>query len=70
MVGVCVVISVQQGADCLHMAQLMPLHPNAHRVLPHLSSDWFYFSCTSLPSLSWKRGHYMGVVGMCGAAYS
>ena len=25
--------------------------------IPHLNPDWFYLSGTSLPRLSWKRGH-------------
>jgi len=50
-----VVICLERGADCLHMLQLMPLHlPNPDISLPHLNPDWFYFSGTGLPSLSWK----------------
>jgi len=30
--------------------------PKSH-LLPHLNPDWFYFSGSSLPRLSWKRGH-------------
>jgi len=30
--------------------------------LSHLNPDWFYFSGTCLPSLSWKRGRLAGVV--------
>jgi len=52
------VICQERGADCLLMFQLMPLHPktpSSH--LPHFNPDWFYLSGTSLPRLSWKRGH-------------
>ena len=52
--GVGVDICLERGADCLHMVQLMPLHP--HHLLPHLNPDWFYLSCTGLPRLSGKRG--------------
>jgi len=30
---------------------------NSDCLSPHLKPDWFYLSCTGLPSLSWKRGH-------------
>jgi len=49
-------IYLERGADCLHMVQLMPLHPKPRHLLPHLNPDWFYLSDTSLHSLSWKRG--------------
>jgi len=57
-----VVICLERGADCLHMVQLMPLHPQTHHLLPHLNPDWFYFSGTGLASLSWKRDRETGVV--------
>jgi len=38
-----VVIHLEQGADSLHMVQLMPLHPKPHHFLPHLNPDWFTF---------------------------
>ena len=41
-------VSSKQGADCLHMVQLMPLHPEPHHLLP----DWFYLSGSGLLSLS------------------
>ena len=52
-------ICLERSADRLHMAQLMPLHPKPHRLLPHLglNPDWFYLSGTGLPRLSGKRGH-------------
>jgi len=50
-----VVICLKQGADCLHMVQLMPLHPKPHHLWPRLNPDWFYLSGTSLPRLSWKK---------------
>jgi len=40
---------------CLHMVQLMPLHPKPN-LLPYLNPDWFYLSGAGLPRLSWKRG--------------
>jgi len=51
--GVGVVIYLKQGADCLHMIQLMPLHPKTPS--PHLNPDWFYLSGIGLPRLSWKE---------------
>jgi len=30
--------------------------PKPHHLLLHLNPDWFYFSGTGLPRLSWKRG--------------
>ena len=47
---------LQRGADCLHMVQLMPLHPKTHHLLPHLNPDWFDLSGTGFPRLSCKRG--------------
>ena len=60
--GVDVVICVEHGADCSHMVQLMPLPPRTPPFLPYLYPDWFYFSCTSLPRLSSKRGRWTAVV--------
>ena len=57
--GVGVVIGLERGADCLHMVQLMPLHPKtpsspasskSRLVLP------FWYRLGDLPRLSWKRG--------------
>ena len=60
------VICLERGADCLHMVQLMPLPFQIPRhLLPHLNQDWFYLSGTSLPMLSWKRGHLTGVLLNC-----
>ena len=39
--GVGVVICLEQGADCLHIVQLMPLHPKPCRLLPQWNPDWF-----------------------------
>ena len=47
--GVGVVICLERGADCLHMVQLIPLHP---KTPSSLASDWFYLSGTVLPRLS------------------
>ena len=55
--GVGVVICLERGADCLHIVQLMPLHPKTRHLLPCLNPDWFYLYGTGLPRLSWKRGH-------------
>lgn len=35
--------------------------PKPNYILPHKNPDWFYYSGTSLPRFSWKRGHWMGV---------
>ena len=56
------VICLERGADCLHMVQLMPLHPKIDHLLSHLNLDWFYLSGTGLHRLSWKTGSKMGVV--------
>ena len=56
------VVCLDRGADCLHMVQLMPLHPQTPSLLPHLNPDWFYLSGTGLLRLSWKIGCYTGVV--------
>jgi len=40
-VRVGVVICLERGSDCLHMVQLMPLHPQPHNFFPHLNPDWF-----------------------------
>ena len=42
-------ICPERGADCLHMAQLMPLPtPKPNCLLPRLNPNWFYLSGTSL----------------------
>ena len=50
------VICLEQGADCLHMVQLMPLHPKTLSSLALFKSRLVYLSGTGLPRLSWKRG--------------
>ena len=55
-------ICLERGADCLHMVQLMPLHPKPPSSLASFKSDWFYLSGTGLPRLSWKRGVVVEVV--------
>jgi len=47
------VICLEQGADNLHMVELMPLPPD--RLLLHLNSDWFNLSGAGLTRLSWKK---------------
>jgi len=42
--GVVVVICLEWGLDCLHMVQLMPLHPKTASLNP----DWFYLSGTGI----------------------
>jgi len=41
-----VVVCLEQGAYCLHMVQLMPMHPKPHDLLLHLNPDWFHLSGT------------------------
>jgi len=36
------VICLERGADCLHMVQLMSLHPKTPIISSHFNSDWFY----------------------------
>ena len=43
------VIHLEQGADCLHVVQLMPLHPKPRHLLPHVNSDWFTFLVLAYP---------------------
>jgi len=57
-----VVICLERGADCLHMVQLMPLHPQTLSSLASFKSRLVYLSGTGLPSLSWKRGRSTSVV--------
>jgi len=47
-VGVGVVVCLQRGADCLHMVQLMPLHPETQSSLASFKSRrvlpfWYRF---------------------------
>ena len=57
------IMCLEQGADCLHMVQLMPLpSPKDHHLLPHLNPDWFYLSGTGLARLSLKSGRKTGAV--------
>ena len=37
----CVVICLQRDADCLHMVQLMPLHPQTPSSLASFHTDWY-----------------------------
>jgi len=54
--GADVVISLELGAGCLHMVQLMPVHPKIPSTLASFKPSLFYVCATSLPRLSWKRG--------------
>jgi len=52
------VICLEQGADCLHMVQLMPLHSKTPLSLASFKSRlvlplWY----TGLPMFSRKKGH-------------
>ena len=49
-----VVICLQQGANDLHMAQLMPLPP--HHLLFHQNPEWFKLFGVGLPRMSCKEG--------------
>ena len=53
------VICLKQGANDLHMVQLMPMSP--HHLFLNQNPEWFHLSGASLPRLSWKTGHQMGV---------
>jgi len=46
--GVGVVICLEQGADCLHMVQLMPLHPKTPSSLASLKSRLVLLFCYQL----------------------
>jgi len=48
-----VVICLEQGTDCLHMVQLMPLHP--YHLLPYLNPDWFYLLVPAYPGCPGKE---------------
>jgi len=50
-----VVICLERGADCLHMVQLMPLHPRTRSCLSSFKSRPLYLSGTGLPRLSWNK---------------
>jgi len=53
--GTGVVICLEQGANDLHMFQLMPLPPNISLAL--VKSRMVYLSCAGISRLSWKKGH-------------
>ena len=56
------VISLEQAEDCLHMVQLMPLHPETLSSLASFKSRLVLPFWYGLPRLSWKRGSLTGVV--------
>ena len=56
------VICLERGADCLHIVQLMPLHPKASSSHASFKSRLVYLSGTGLPELSQKRGRVVVVV--------
>jgi len=43
------------GLDCLHMVQLMPLHPKTPSSVALFNPDWLCLSVVGLPRLSGKR---------------
>jgi len=47
------VICLEQGANDLHMVQLMPLPP--HHLLLQLNPEWFTFLVPAYPGLPGKR---------------
>ena len=49
------VVCLERGADCLHMVQLMPLHPKTSSSLALFKSRLVYLSATSLPRLPGKE---------------
>ena len=54
-------IYLERGADCLHMVQLMPLHPKPRHLLPHLNPDWFYLSGAGFDAVGWAAGRASGL---------
>ena len=60
--GVGVVISLKRGAHCLHMVQIMPLHPKILSSLASFKSRLVLTFLYGLPKLSWKWGRWMGAV--------
>jgi len=48
------VICLQQGANDLHMVQLMPLPPH-QIIIAAVKSKMVYLSGAGLPRLSWKK---------------
>jgi len=57
--GVGVAICLERGADCLHMVQLMPLHPKTPSSPGSLKSRLVLPSGTCLPRLSWPSSSHM-----------
>jgi len=56
--GVGAIICLERGADCLHVVQLMPVHPKTPLSLASFKSRLvlpFWYQLT-IPRLSWKRG--------------
>ena len=49
------VICLDRGADCLHMVQLMPLHPKTPSSLASFKSRLVLPSSTGLPRLPGKE---------------
>jgi len=50
-----VAICLQQGADCLHMVQLMSLLQKTPTISGLVNPDWFYLSGNGLPRSSWNE---------------
>ena len=53
---------LEQGANDLHMVQLMPLPP--HHLLLHQNPNWFTLSGAGLPRLSWEKRPLNGCVSV------
>jgi len=49
------VVCLEQGANDLHMVQLLPLPPD--HFLLHYNADPFSLFGAGLPRLSWKKDH-------------
>ena len=50
------VIYLEQGADCLHMVNLMLLPSKPHHCMHHLNPHGSDIPGNGFPRLSWKRG--------------
>jgi len=49
--GIAVAVCLEWVADCLHMVQLMPLHPKLHHLVPHLNQKTFWYWLTVLEKI-------------------
>ena len=58
------VVCLERGAECLHMVQLMPLHPKPHHLLPRLNPTWFLPFWYRLTQDVLEKRPKMGVVAV------